>query len=311
MSSDSFIQAKQDCVPDHNDHSVEKTTETDENSKKIDQINETGSIIAGTGKHVIHCLTVIGQIEGHFILPSQNKTTKYEHVIPQLVAIEEEPKIDGLLVLLNTVGGDVEAGLAIAELIAGMKKPTVSLVLGGGHSIGVPLAVAAKRSFIVPSATMTIHPVRMSGLMLGVPQTLEYFQRMQKRITQFVTQNSNISTDRFTELSMNTKELVMDVGTVLDGKDAVAEGLIDSLGNLSDAINCLYTMIDEQKKNEEESESPAQEENSESDENRRAKGSTKSKKALPTDLKDSRIPKPRKTPKAAKPTKRADAHELK
>lgn len=311
MSSDSFIQAKQDYVPDHNDHSVEKTTETDENSKKIDQINETGSIITGAGKHVIHCLTVIGQIEGHFILPSQNKTTKYEHVIPQLVAIEEEPKIDGLLVLLNTVGGDVEAGLAIAELIAGMKKPTVSLVLGGGHSIGVPLAVAAKHSFIVPSATMTIHPVRMSGLMLGVPQTLEYFQRMQKRITQFVTQNSNITSERFTELSMNTKELVMDVGTVLDGKDAVAEGLIDSLGNLSDAINCLYTMIDEQKENEEESEPSAQEESLGSGENQRAKGSTKSKKASPTNLKDNRTPKPRKTPKAAKPTKRADAQELK
>ena len=166
-------------------------------------------------------------------------------MIPQLVAIEEEPKIDGLLILLNTVGGDVEAGLALAELVAGMKKPTVSLVLGGGHSIGVPLAVAAKHSFIAPSASMTIHPVRMSGLVLGVPQTLEYFQRMQDRITRFVTDNSRISSERFYQLAMNTQELVMDVGTVLDGEDAVSEGLIDSLGNLSQAIDCLYQMIDD------------------------------------------------------------------
>ena len=220
---------------------------SNENRRQIDQINETGSVITGSGKHMIHCLTVIGQIEGHYILPSQNKTTKYEHVIPQLVAIEEEPEVDGLLMLLNTVGGDVEAGLAIAELVAGMKKPTVSLVLGGGHSIGVPLAVAAKHSFIAPSASMTIHPVRMNGLILGVPQTLEYFQRMQERITQFVTGNSKISPSRFYELSMNTEELVMDVGTVLDGPAAVREGLIDSLGSLSDAIDCLYAMIDEAK----------------------------------------------------------------
>ena len=240
MSINSFIQSKENAVPHHDEHS-----EREEGQKKIEQINETGSIVASDGRHVIHCLTVIGQIEGHYILPSQNKTTKYEHVIPQLVAIEEEPKIDGLLILLNTVGGDVEAGLALAELVAGMKKPTVSMVLGGGHSIGVPLAVAAKHSFIAPSATMTIHPVRMSGLMLGVPQTLEYFQRMQQRITRFVTQNSKISAERFTELSMNTRELVMDVGSVLDGKDAVKEGLIDSLGCLSEAVDCLYKMIDE------------------------------------------------------------------
>ena len=182
------------------------------------------------------------------MLPSQNKTTKYEHVIPQLVSIEEDEKIDGLLMILNTVGGDVEAGLALAELIAGMKKPTVSLVLGGGHSIGVPLAVAAKHSFIAASATMTVHPVRMSGLMLGVPQTLDYFQRMQERITRFVTSNSHISSERFYELAMNTQELVMDVGTVLDGADAVEEGLIDSLGTLSEAIDCLYGMIDKRRK---------------------------------------------------------------
>lgn len=235
-------------ISDKDDNVNKEEKDTDQkNENKINQIIDTGSVITGNGKHLIHCLTIIGQIEGHYILPSQNKTTKYEHVIPQLVAIEEEPNIDGLLIILNTVGGDVEAGLALAELVAGMKKPTVSLVLGGGHSIGVPLAVAAKHSFIAPSATMTIHPVRMNGLLLGVPQTLEYFQRMQERITQFVTQNSKISADRFYALSMNTEELVMDVGSVLDGKDAVKEGLIDSLGSLSDAIDCLYDMIDEYK----------------------------------------------------------------
>lgn len=209
---------------------------------------EDGCVTTRRNGRSIHCLTVIGQIEGHYILPSQNKTTKYEHVIPQIVAVEEDPNIDGLLMLLNTVGGDVEAGLALAELVAGMKKPTVSLVLGGGHSIGVPLAVAAKRSFIAESASMTIHPVRMNGLVLGIPQTLEYFQRMQDRITNFVTQNSNITKERFTSLSMNTQELVMDVGTVLDGPEAVEEGLIDSLGSLSDAIDCLEKMIDKEKK---------------------------------------------------------------
>ena len=215
---------------------------------QVQQIVDTGSIITGDNEHSIHCLTIIGQIEGHNVLPSQNKTTKYEHVIPQLVSIEEDEKIDGRLMILNTVGGDGEAGLALAELIAGMKKPTVSLVLGGGHSIGVPLAVAAKHSFIAASATMTVHPVRMSGLMLGVPQTLDYFQRMQERITRFVTSNSHISSERFYELAMNTQELVMDVGTVLDGADAVEEGLIDSLGTLSEAIDCLYGMIDKRRK---------------------------------------------------------------
>ena len=222
----------------------------DHSGDQNDPVQETGSVLTGDGNHQITCLTIIGQIEGHYILSSQNKTTKYEHVIPLLVAIEEDPKTDGLLVLLNTVGGDVEAGLALAELLAGMKKPTVSLVLGGGHSIGVPLAVAAKHSFIVPSATMTIHPVRMNGLMLGVPQTLEYFQRMQDRITRFVSHNSKISPQRFLELAMNTEELVMDVGTVLDGPAAVREGLIDTLGSLSDALACLYDMIDEKRKKE-------------------------------------------------------------
>lgn len=215
-----------------------------------DRVVESGSVLTGDGRHVIYCLTIIGQIEGHTILSSQNKTTKYEHVIPQLIATEEDPGIDGLLMILNTIGGDVEAGLALAELVAGMKKPTVSIVLGGGHSIGAPLAVAAKHSFIVPSATMTVHPVRMNGMMLGVPQTLDYFQRMQQRITRFITQHSHISAERLRELSMNTKELVLDIGTVLDGPQAVEEGLIDSLGSLSDAVDCLYGMIDRGRKKE-------------------------------------------------------------
>ncbi|MBQ2704035.1 MAG: ATP-dependent Clp protease proteolytic subunit [Clostridia bacterium] len=211
---------------------------------QTDLIEKSGSVTVSDKGRSIHCLTVIGQIEGHYCLPEENKTTKYEHVIPQLVAIEEDPTVDGLLILLNTVGGDVEAGLAIAELIAGMTTPTVSLVLGGGHSIGVPLAVSAKKSFIVPSATMTIHPVRMNGLVLGVPQTLSYFDRMQERITNFITANSSIDKDKFTTLMMNTGELVTDVGTVLDGEKAVEYGLIDSLGGLSDAIDALYKLID-------------------------------------------------------------------
>lgn len=216
-------------------------------------VKDMGSVLTGS-KHLIHCLTVIGQIEGHYILPPQNKTTKYEHVIPQLAAIEESEEIKGLLILLNTVGGDVEAGLAIAELIAGMKKPTVSVVLGGGHSIGVPLAVSARESFIVPSATMTIHPVRMNGLVLGVPQSFSYFEKMQDRITRFVTDNSRISREEFVRLMMATGELAMDVGTSVDGEEAVSLGLIDHLGGLSDAIECLYRMIDEEEeKNEKKS----------------------------------------------------------
>lgn len=219
--------------------------------EQTEQIIETGSLTHTGGKHTIHCLTVVGQIEGHYILPSQNKTTKYEHVIPQLVAIEQDPAIEGLIIILNTVGGDVEAGLAIAELIAGMKTPTVSLVLGGGHSIGVPLAVSAKRSFIVPSATMTVHPVRMNGLVLGVPQTLSYFDRMQERIVRFVCANSSITPERFRELMMNSGELTMDMGSVLDGEKAVEEGLINALGGLSDAVSALYGMIEEKPKEEE------------------------------------------------------------
>lgn len=208
---------------------------------------ETGSITVEKSGHFIHCLTIIGQIEGHFILPSQNKTTKYEHVIPQLVAIEESKEIDGLLIILNTVGGDVEAGLAIAELLSTMQTPTASLVLGGGHSIGVPLAVSCKKSFIVPSATMTVHPVRMNGTVLGVPQTLSYFEKMQDRIVNFVENNSKISAEDFRRLMMKTGELIMDVGTVLDGEGAVKCGLIDELGGLKDALGFLESCITEDK----------------------------------------------------------------
>ena len=220
-------------APEETDGAEEPARETAAND---------GCVTFAKNGKCFYCLTVIGQIEGHYILSSQNKTTKYEHVIPKLVAIEESDEIDGLLIILNTVGGDIEAGLAIAELIAGMRKPTVSLVLGGGHSIGVPLAVAAKRSFIAASATMTIHPVRMTGLVLGVPQTLAYFQNMQERIVRFVSENASISPQRFRELMLSSGELVMDIGTVLNGETAVAEGLIDRLGSLSDALEALVDM---------------------------------------------------------------------
>lgn len=215
----------------------------DDSPNPSDEINDVGAFSVNTHGKIIHCLTIIGQVEGHYILPPTNKTTKYEHVIPQLVAVEESDEIDGLLIILNTVGGDIEAGLAISELISGMSKPTASLVLGGGHSIGVPLAVSADRSFIVPTATMTIHPVRMNGLVLGVPQTLSYFDKMQERIVSFVSLNSKIEPNRFRELMLATGELVMDVGTVLDGESAVNEGLIDSIGNLKDAMSYLYSEI--------------------------------------------------------------------
>ncbi len=229
----------------------EETADTQQ--EQTEQIIQTGGITTTKGRHTIHCLTIVGQVEGHYILPPQNKTTKYEHVIPLLVAIQENPEIEGLLIVLNTVGGDVEAGLAIAELISGMRKPTVSLVLGGGHSIGVPLAVSARVSFIAPSATMTIHPVRMNGLVLGVPQTLSYFDKMQERIVRFVVENSNISNEEFRRLMMQTGELVMDVGTVLDGPEAVKCGLIDHLGGLSDAVECLYRLIEEEQEAQKQS----------------------------------------------------------
>ncbi len=222
------------------DEAKEKEEECAEQSSAF----ETGSITVEKSGHFIHCLTIIGQIEGHYILPSQNKTTKYEHVIPQLVAIEESREIEGLLIILNTVGGDVEAGLAIAELLSTMQTPTASLVLGGGHSIGVPLAVSCQKSFIVPSATMTVHPVRMNGTVLGVPQTLSYFEKMQDRIVNFVENNSRISAEAFRGLMMKTGELIMDVGTVLDGESAVSCGLIDELGGLSDALGFLENVIE-------------------------------------------------------------------
>ena len=224
------------------DEQNENTENVQENNSSSDF--ETGSITVKKNGHFIHCLTIIGQIEGHYILPSQNKTTKYEHVIPQLVAIEESAEIEGLLIILNTVGGDVEAGLAIAELLSTMKTPTASLVLGGGHSIGVPLAVSCRKSFIVPSATMTVHPVRLNGLVLGVPQTLSYFEKMQDRIVNFVENNSKISAADFRSLMMKTGELVMDVGTVLDGEGAVECGLGDSLGGLCDALDYLNSVIE-------------------------------------------------------------------
>lgn len=223
-----------------NDHK----SETEQAIDEAELIEKTGGSVSDNAKHLIHCLTIIGQIEGHYVLGEQNKTTKYEHIIPSLVAVEQDRSVEGLMIILNTVGGDVEAGLAIAELIAGMKTPTVSLVVGGGHSIGVPLAVSAKHSFIVPSASMTIHPVRVSGTVLGVPQTLSYFDKMQDRIINFVTKNSSMSEEDYRRLLMNTEELVMDVGSVVEGEKAVELGLIDSLGGLSDAMQCLYDMIE-------------------------------------------------------------------
>ena len=223
---------------EYNETVGEVTQAQSEESEKYRDIAIQGS------RHLIHCLSVIGQIEGHYILPPQNKTTKYEHIMPALVAIEQDDSIEGLIIIINTVGGDVEAGLALAELISSMKTPTVSIVVGGGHSIGVPLAVSARRSFIVKSATMTIHPVRLTGLVLGVPQTLSYFEKMQERIVRFVADNSHMSPERFKELMLKTGELVMDVGSVLTGEDAVKEGLIDCVGGLSEAIECLYGMIE-------------------------------------------------------------------
>ena len=209
-----------------------------------EQLVELGSDLTSNGNSNIYTLTIIGQIEGHQVAPENVKTTKYEHILPLLAGIEESSEIDGLLLLLNTVGGDIEAGLAIAEMIAGMKKPTVSLVLGGGHSIGIPLAVCTKRSFITPTASMTVHPVRMTGLVVGAPQTFRYFQRIQEQITDFVTANSKISKETFEGYMLATGEMATDVGTILYGKEAVASGLIDRLGGLNDALTALHEMID-------------------------------------------------------------------
>ena len=213
-----------------------------------EQIQELGADVTKTEKGNIYTLTIIGQVEGHMIAPENVKTTKYEHILPLLASIEESDEFDGLLLLLNTVGGDIEAGLAIAEMIAGMKKPTVSLVLGGGHSIGIPLAVCTKKSFITPTASMTVHPVRMTGLVVGAPQTFRYFQRIQEQIADFVTANSRISRREFEDYMMATGEIATDVGTILYGKEAVASGLIDRLGGLSDALGALHRMIGKNKK---------------------------------------------------------------
>ena len=215
-------------------------------------ITELGSSVIKNAKGCIYVLTIVGQIEGHQILPPTSKSTKYEHVMPLLATVEESDQMDGLLVILNTVGGDIEAGLGISELISSMTKPTVSLVLGGGHSIGVPLAVSAKRSYIAPSAAMTIHPVRLNGLVIGVPQTFYYFERMQERIIQFVTRNSNVKRDDFTSLMLRTGELAADVGSVIYGEEAVELGLIDEIGGLSSALKCLHGMIAKERKRKQE-----------------------------------------------------------
>ena len=223
---------------------MEEKRDADMKEQEREQIIELGSDITKGKNGNIYTLTIIGQVEGHQVLPENCKTTKYEHVLPLLAGIEESDDIDGLLLLLNTVGGDIEAGLAIAEMIAGMKKPTVSLVLGGGHSIGIPLAVCTKKSFITPTASMTVHPVRMTGLVVGAPQTFRYFQRIQEQIADFVTTNSKISRETFEHYMMATGEMATDVGTILYGKEAVSSGLIDKLGGLSDALAALHKMID-------------------------------------------------------------------
>ena len=219
-----------------------------EQTPPMQPIVDMGAVTTRTARGTVYCLTVIGQIEGHSLLPNTVKTTKYEHVLPLLAALDESEEIDGVLFLLNTCGGDVEAGLAIAELISGMKKPTVSLVLGGGHSIGVPLAVAPMVTMIAPSASMTIHPVRTSGTIIAAPQTYQYFERLQERIVRFVTKNSRIGRDEFLRLMMDTQDLASDVGSVLYGEEAVACGLIQRIGSLSDALDALYVLIDEKKK---------------------------------------------------------------
>ena len=226
---------------------MNQQSDPDMRKQEREQILDLGSDLTRSGSGNIYTLTIIGQIEGHQVAPETVKTTKYEHILPLLAGIEESDEIDGLLLLLNTVGGDIEAGLAIAEMIAGMKKPTVSLVLGGGHSIGIPLAVCTKRSFISPTASMTVHPVRMTGLVVGAPQTFRYFQRIQEQITDFVTANSRITRECFEHYMMATGEMATDVGTILYGKEAVSSGLIDKLGGLSDALSALHRMIDRQK----------------------------------------------------------------
>lgn len=230
------------------ENETEEKESADSMEERQQQAVDMGSSTITTKYGTVHTLTIVGQVEGHQILPSNSKSTKYEHVLPLLTSVEESEDVDGLLILLNTMGGDIEAGLAIAELIAGMRKPTVSLVLGGGHSIGVPLAVSAKKSFIAPSAAMTIHPVRMTGLIIGVAQTFTYFERIQERIVDFVTKNSRVDRDTFTRMMLKTGELSADVGSVIYGQEAVDIGLIDHVGSLGDALDCLHRMMEERKK---------------------------------------------------------------
>ena len=248
---------------ENNDNSVFSFTAPNPNENKAENIDDAldesvneeesdGSVTINVNGNYIHCLTIIGQIEGHYTLPTNTKTTKYEHIIPRIVAIEENKDVSGLLLVLNTIGGDIEAGLAIAELVSGMKKPTVSLVLGGGHSIGIPLAVSAKKSFIVPSASMTVHPVRMNGLVLGVPQTMTYLKKMEERVVGFIERNSKIKAERFRELMLNSDELISDFGTVLLGEEAVKEGLIDKVGTLSEALESFTQMIEEKRVSDEQ-----------------------------------------------------------
>ena len=229
-------------------HAAKDAKDVERMRLEHDLITDSGIVPATKGRHAIYCLTVIGTIEGHSLAPDNQKSTKYEHVIPQLVDIEEDPAIEGLLVILNTVGGDVEAGLALAELISGISKPSATLVLGGGHSIGIPLAVSARKSLIGPTASMTVHPVRMTGLVVGAPQTYQYFNQIQDQIVNFVTKNSHISREDFLRYMMATDEIATDVGTVLYGEEAVSSGLMDAIGSLSDALNLLHRQIDRQKK---------------------------------------------------------------
>ena len=227
---------------------MENFSDADLKKEEREDIVQLGADVSRGNVGNIYTLTIIGQIEGHQVLPENVKTTKYEHILPLLAGIEESDEIDGLLLLLNTVGGDIEAGLAIAEMVAGMRKPTVSLVLGGGHSIGIPLAVCTKKSFITPTASMTVHPVRMTGLVVGAPQTFRYFHRIQEQIADFVTANSGISRERFEQYMMATGEMATDVGTILYGKEAVDSGLIDHLGGLNDALFALHEMIEKARK---------------------------------------------------------------
>lgn len=230
-----------------NDENREKNEE--KAAVPVQPIIDMGSTVVKNSRGTVHCLTIVGQVEGHTLLPDNLKSTKYEHVLPLLAALEQNEQVDGVLLLLNTVGGDIEAGLAISELIASMRKPTVSLVLGGGHSIGIPLAVSAQKSFIAPSASMMIHPVRTCGVVVGSPVTYHYFQRIQEQITDFVTENSHISREKFTEYMMATGQIATDVGTIVYGKEAVESGLIDRLGGLHDALETLHRMIEKQHKN--------------------------------------------------------------